>query len=275
MGRSVRARGLVIALFLAGCAAPGPPSNESAGADPARAELRESIEELRRDLADLRARLQAYRGVAVDRQDLAGVRAELDAARTAVQALVRDVEQRQLEGSQAAGRRVAAVEARVAELTEAVKRLEAAVGALGERQGRTEEAAPGPSAATAVPPPREPPGAPGAAPDVRTIRRVTPTEAAGETRVSVEADGPLPHRAFTLADPPRLVVDFDNAVYGFDRAPMAPGGPMVDRIRFIQLRGSPSPVIRLILGLRREVPYWIESLPRGLVLHIGASGPSR
>jgi hypothetical protein len=50
-------------------------------------------------------------------------------------------------------------------------------------------------------------------------------------------------------------------------------GPILERIRFIQLRAVPTPVIRLVLALKRPVPYWIESQARGLIVHLGSPPP--
>ena len=263
----------ILGVLLAGCAASGA-GREGAAPDPVPA-LRQTVEELRREVAELRADLDAQRRAAAMTRDLLGLREELEGVQTAFQALIRDLEQRQLEGSQAVDRRLVALGARLDELAARVRRAEAAVGELSQRAVPTPAPAPPAPAAPAEPPAREPAATPAAPARARTIQRVTPTEAADETRVSVEADGPLSPRAFTLADPPRLVVDLEHAAFGFDRTPLAVDGPIVERIRFIQLRAAPTPVIRLVLSLKRPVPYWLEPQARGLVLHLGQGAPPR
>jgi hypothetical protein len=108
-----------------------------------------------------------------------------------------------------------------------------------------------------------------------TLRRVTAAEAGGDTRVVVEADGPVAPRVLALADPPRLILDFENAAFGFGRSPVVVGGALLERMRFIQIQATPVPVIRVMLHLVRPAPYWLETLPRGLVVHVGTEGPPR
>jgi hypothetical protein len=262
----------------AGCAAGGGAGDGKP--EPSPAELRQTVETLKREVGELRALLQTSRRTSATQQDLVGVRAEVEAVQSALQALMRDADQRQLEGLQAVDRRLHALSARVEQLTAAVRRAEAAVAEVVERPdagGPTPS--PSPPAPGGAPPTAAPPAplvpAPGAEARPRRVQRVSATEATGETQVTVEADGPLGPRVFTLADPPRLILDFDNSVFGFDRAPVAVGGPLVDRIRFIQLRATPASAIRLIVALKRAVPYWIEPRERGLVLHVGREAPRR
>jgi AMIN domain len=256
------ARGALAGLLAVACAASGPGRPDEAPADAARGDVRQAVEELRREVGELRAQLQLSRRIAARQEDLAGLREELRAVQAALQALVRDVEQRQREAVEGLERRVAAVAAR-----------------LGELEAR-EPSSPAAPAAASPPPPAAAPGTPTAEPPVASgqpsvIRRVQPTQAVNETTVGIEADGPLSARAFTLAEPIRLVVDFENTAYGLDRAPVTLDGPVVERLRFIQLRGLPNPVSRLVLYLRRSVPHWIETQPRGVIIHLGASGPTR
>ncbi|HEV8673364.1 MAG TPA: AMIN domain-containing protein [Methylomirabilota bacterium] len=248
--------GVIASLLAVACAAPGAVRKEEASADASRGDVRQTVEELRREVAELRAQLQAHRWVAARQDELAGLRDEVLAVQAALQALVRDVEQRQREALEAVERRLATVATRLGALESAERATPAAPPDVGPRPEAGE-----------TPPP--------AVPRPSVIRRVQPSQAASEATVGVEADGPLGARAFSLADPTRLVVDFDNAAYGLDRTPVTVGGPMLDRIRFIQLRGQPSPISRLVLYLRRPVPHWIESQPHGVVIHLGTNGPPR
>ena len=108
---------LVAALLAGGCGGGNSVRKEAAGADGRRPELAQAIEELRREVVELTLRLQAYRSV--QQEELAGVRAEVRAVRAAVEALVRDVDQRHLEAREGLERRLAALEARIAELAAA------------------------------------------------------------------------------------------------------------------------------------------------------------
>jgi AMIN domain len=294
--RRRRLASALLGLTVAGCISGGATPPGGKPGDPA------SVEDLRRQVADLRFQLEMQRRLALYREDLGGVRAEIGAVQAALQALVRDLEQRQLEGDQALGRRLSALDGRVGELTLAVGRTETS---LAELRRRLEASAAGPPAAAppapapapaAVPapaltpapapsaapipaPPSPPvasrPASPAAPSRPVTIRQVRVDGSDTEARVSVEADAALSPRAFTLDDPPRLVLDFENAAYGFERVPVEVGGAILERIRFIQLRAAPTPVIRLVVSLVRPVPHWIEPQPGGLVVHVGTAGPAR
>jgi len=284
------ARGVVVALLLAGCAASGP-LDPGGRPEPSPAQLRQTVEDLGREVRDLRAQVEATRRVAVGYQDLAGLRAELEAVQAALQALIRDLEQRQLEAFQAVDRRLATIGGRIGELAAVARRADAGAGERSQPSGpaegppvppaspgptRAEAAAPAQTSAAPVAAPAEPGKEPAEGPGIprgRTIQRVSSAEASGETRVSVEADGPLSPRASTLADPPRVILDFENAAFGFGRTPVEVEGPILERIRFIQLRAVPTPVIRLVLTLKRPVPYWIEPQARGLIVHLGSPPP--
>jgi len=274
-----------IALLLAGCASSGSVAPAGSGAEPTPAQLRQTVEDLGREVRDLRAQVEATRRVALGQRDLLGVRAEVEAVQAALQALIRDLEQRQLEAFQAMDRRLAAVSARLDELAGAPRRAETGARERSQPGGSGESPPPAPPPGPARPEPpapaqtaAPPPPAPAEPAEAsvgrgRTIHRVSPAEVAGETRVSVEADGPLSPRVFVLADPTRVILDFENAAFGFGRTPVEVDGPLLERIRFIQLRGAPTPVIRLVLGLKRSVPYWIEPQARGLVIHLGSTAP--
>ncbi|MGH2668638.1 MAG: AMIN domain-containing protein, partial [bacterium] len=102
----------------------------------------------------------------------------------------------------------------------------------------------------------------------RRIHGLSLSEAAGAIHVSVEADGPLAYRAFTLPVPNRLVVDFENVAYRLDRSTMPVGGPVLERIRSSLFRAAPAPVVRIVFDLQRLVPYRIEPRDRGVVVHL-------
>jgi AMIN domain-containing protein len=270
----VLAAALLVGGLAGGCAGGGAANGKPA---PSPTELRQTVEALQKEVGELRAQLQATRRVAATQQDLLGMRAELEAIQAALQALLRDVDQRQLEGFQAVDRRLVALGARVDQLTAAVRRAEASIAEGGERAEAAlpAPAPPAPTAPRASPPPPAPAGSAPATGTVRRVQRVSTAEVAGETRVTVEADGPLGPRVFTLDDPPRLILDFDNSVFGFDRAPIAVSSPLVERLRFIQLRATPASAVRLIVALKRAAPFWIEPRERGLVLHVGSEAPAR
>jgi hypothetical protein len=284
--------GLLLASGAVGCASdpkPGAPRERSL------TELTQAVDTLRREVDDLASALRAYRSVGL--RELSGLREEVQAVQSAIQALVRDSDQRHMESIQAVDRRLAAVGARLEEIASRLQRAEAvASDRPPARPAEEPAAAPRPPAAAPPAPPApaappvlaRPPGPaappPAAAPPGTltgalagrpTLRRVSAADAGGETRVVVEADGPVTPRVLALADPPRVILDFENTAFGFGRSPVVIGGPILERIRFIQIQASPVPVIRVLLQLARPTPHWVEPQPRGLVVHLGSAGPRR
>jgi hypothetical protein len=102
------------------------------------------------------------------------------------------------------------------------------------------------------------------------IRRITPVESGEEVRLTVEADRALTPRTFTLSGPPRIVLDFDNVVSEVGAFILALGGRVVERVRASQFRTTPVPIVRVVVDVKRPVPYHVEPGARGTVIHIGA-----
>ena len=88
-------------------------------------------------------------------------------------------------------------------------------------------------------------------------------------RVTVEADAPLTPRVFVLADPLRLVVDFENAATDLGQFSIPTGGGLVARVRSAQLRAAPTPVVRVVLDLLRPLPYRVEPHAGGVTIRVG------
>jgi hypothetical protein len=87
--------------------------------------------------------------------------------------------------------------------------------------------------------------------------------------VTVEADAPLAPKAFVLGDPPRLVVDFENAATDLGQVSIPTGGALVARVRSAQLRTAPTPVVRVVLDLLRPVAYRVEPHAGGVTIRVG------
>jgi hypothetical protein len=103
---------------------------------------------------------------------------------------------------------------------------------------------------------------------IARVRRISPAGSADEVRVTVESDGPLTARAFVLADPPRLVVDFENTATDLGQVSIPAGGPLVARVRSSQLRVSPTPVVRVVLDLLKPVSYRVEPHAGGATIRV-------
>jgi hypothetical protein len=143
--------------------------------------------------------------------------------------------------------------------------------------------APAPAPAPAASPPAVAPAPAPPAPRVASvpgpariarIRRINPAGSADEVRVTVESDGPLTPRAFVLADPLRLVVDFENTATDLGQVSIPAGGPLVARVRSSQLRVSPTPVVRVVLDLLKPVSYRVEPHAGGATIRV-SPGPAR
>jgi hypothetical protein len=131
---------------------------------------------------------------------------------------------------------------------------------------------PGVAAPTAPPAPAPPAPRVASVPTparLARVRRISPAGRADEVQVAVEADGPLAPRAFVLADPLRLVVDFENAATDLGQVSIPTGGGLVARVRSAQLRMEPTPVVRVVLDLLRPVSYRVEPHAGGATIRVG------
>jgi hypothetical protein len=73
-----------------------------------------------------------------------------------------------------------------------------------------------------------------------------------------------------MADPPRIVLDFDNVVSEAGAFIRSLDGRVAERVRSSQFRTTPVPIVRVVVDVRRLVPYRVEPGARGTVIHIGA-----
>lgn len=71
----------------------------------------------------------------------------------------------------------------------------------------------------------------------------------GALSVLLRGDGDLRFESFTLADPPRLVLDIHGVDKEFARNEIAVDHPAVRRVRVAQFRGEPDKVTRVVLDL--------------------------
>jgi type IV pilus secretin PilQ/predicted competence protein len=94
---------------------------------------------------------------------------------------------------------------------------------------------------------------------------------ADSTGVSVHlaSQGPLEGKAFTLPDPPRVVVDLKGVVNRVTRRVHPVGVEGVQRVRVAQFATSPDPVVRVVVDLDQPLPYHLEATAQGAVLRVG------
>ena len=83
------------------------------------------------------------------------------------------------------------------------------------------------------------------------------TETTAETgRIIVQTSAPIQYTAFTLQDPPRVVLDIADAVLGERLSPPLVGGGIVQRVEALVL--SDTKVVRLVLHLQRMAAHTVE-----------------
>jgi len=88
--------------------------------------------------------------------------------------------------------------------------------------------------------------------------------------VLVNADGSLAtHEAFTLSDPPRLILDIPNAKHAVPQ-PISARPPIVTAIRSSQYRERPVRIVRIVLDLKTVVPFQVTSGGRQLKVELGS-----
>jgi hypothetical protein len=105
------------------------------------------------------------------------------------------------------------------------------------------------------------------------LTEATVVDREGALEIWVRLTRPARYQADLIDSPYRLVVDFDDTLYRWSAAPVSVD---VDPVRW--LRGSQfrKGVARLVIELRRQVPFTIEQDREGLriVLARGATGAS-
>ena len=113
-------------------------------------------------------------------------------------------------------------------------------------------------------------GAATEAPTVGELSDVLPV--ADPTGVSVQlvAKGRLEGKPFTLADPPRVVVDFKGVINKVARRVQPVGAAGVQRVRVAQHATAPEPIVRVVVDLDQPMPFELTSTPQGAVLRLGA-----
>jgi tol-pal system protein YbgF len=116
--------------------------------------LRQDLDRMRSELAELRAAVDAQRRAAAEHADrgVAEVRSEVEAVRQALEAAARHDAQRHVEVLDAQARRIDLLDRRAAELGQMLQRVQLVVGSLESQVGRLLDAAPPRSGAGAARP---------------------------------------------------------------------------------------------------------------------------
>jgi type IV pilus assembly protein PilQ len=89
-------------------------------------------------------------------------------------------------------------------------------------------------------------------------------------RVVLDVDGGVTHRAFTLSNPDRIVVDLVGAVNAVKGPAQSFESGPVSRLRVSQFQSNPSPVTRVVADLRSKTGYQVEEQDEDVVLVVGS-----
>src|SRR5262245_11134011 len=88
-------------------------------------------------------------------------------------------------------------------------------------------------------------------------------------RLVLDVTGSVTHRAFTLGNPDRLVVDLVGVVTAVKNPVATPETGPVARVRVSQFQGGPNPVVRVVADLRSKLPYEVTSQDEDLIVVLG------
>ncbi len=109
----------------------------------------------------------------------------------------------------------------------------------------------------------------GAAPRASELADVLAVADSTGVSVQLSAQGPLEVKAFTLENPPRIVVDLKGVVNRVTRRTHPVGTAGVKQVRVAQFATAPEPVVRVVVDLDQSMPYHVDSTAQGALLRVG------
>ena len=92
-----------------------------------------------------------------------------------------------------------------------------------------------------------------------------------KSALRIHLDRTVPFRVFSLSRPPRVVVELSQTVHGPKPYEAAVNDGILDRIRSAQFKSSPEMVTRIVLDIKKMVPYKSTREGDGIVLSFGGS----
>jgi TolA-binding protein len=191
------------------------PGNETKAPPDSPAALRQEVDGLRADLAEIRTRVEGVQRANTEHADRVAkeTRAEFDAVQKAMEASSRHDLQRQVEVLDAQARRIDLLERRTAELGQALRRVEMSLTGLESQLARVLDsvATPSPAARGSAPA-----GPPAASAGPRAADEPSPTASMPETSMSDAAAG-------AGLTPPAMLGPPRNA-----KSPVAPASPKAE-----------------------------------------------
>jgi type IV pilus assembly protein PilQ len=131
---------------------------------------------------------------------------------------------------------------------------------------------------TATPPEAAAKPVPSAIPDVsanlatgevaRSLEKVEISGSGSGATVVLLADGVLSASDFVLQNPPRIVLDLKGVRAALRQRTIAGTGPVL-RSRISQFKSAPEKVVRVVLDLDHNHPYWTQRQGERLLIHVG------
>ncbi len=106
-----------------------------------------------------------------------------------------------------------------------------------------------------------------AAPAQARVRAVRPESNGRAARLAIDIDGSPTIRASALGRPDRVVLDLEDARFPDKVRSIGVGDGLLRRVRIAQRTKS---AVRVVCDLVGPAPFRVESVPGGLVLHLGA-----
>ncbi|HSO23577.1 MAG TPA: type IV pilus secretin PilQ [Chondromyces sp.] len=107
------------------------------------------------------------------------------------------------------------------------------------------------------------------------LYEVVPVASGDGVVVELKADRALTVSAFTLPEPRRLVLDLAGVINHVERRLLPVNTALVSQVRVAQFQAQPQPVTRIVLDLRAEAEYRVDSTELGAVVRVGTSLPPR
>ncbi|HLH07437.1 MAG TPA: type IV pilus secretin PilQ [Terriglobales bacterium] len=92
------------------------------------------------------------------------------------------------------------------------------------------------------------------------VRNVSVVQGEGTTNVEIATNGPITPKATRLSSPPRIVLDFPNAIPMGRNQVVPVQSPDVKEVRFGQFQADP-PIVRVVVDMASARPY--ELVPQG------------
>ncbi len=99
------------------------------------------------------------------------------------------------------------------------------------------------------------------------LRAVRPESLGGAARLALDIDGAPVFKAFAMTRPARVVVDLKHAWVATKRSSIPVNGNLLRSVRTSQHTRT---VVRIVCDLNRAAAFRVETVPGGLIVHLGA-----